>query len=109
MIMCTSKQPQASRHITITDCNHEGQTILCQKKHARLFAIYIYGMKTYSLEMSNSVAQQNEFLKLIELLLCLFEYLYQPHFLISDCEPLDENTFQCRANVKIGNWKTMFN
>lgn len=79
-----------------------------KEKHARLFAIYIYGMTTYSLEMSSSIAQQNEFLKLIELSLCLYEYLYQPHFPIRDCEPLDENTFQCRANVKIGNWKTMY-
>ena len=34
--------------------------------------------------------------------------LYQSHFPIHDCEPLEENDFQCRANNKIGNWKRFY-
>jgi hypothetical protein len=79
-----------------------------KEKHARLFAIYIYAMTTYSYTMTNDISIHNEFLKLIELSLCLYEYLYQPHFPIHDCEPLEPNDFQCRANIKIGHWKKIY-
>jgi len=79
-----------------------------KEKHARLFAIYIYAMTTYSYTMTNNMIIHNKFLKLIELSLCLYEYLYQPHFPLHDCERLEPNDFQCRANNKIGKWKMMY-
>jgi|TARA_B110000261_G_scaffold161443_1_gene202893 hypothetical protein len=79
-----------------------------KEKHARLFAIYIYAMTTYSYTMTNNMGEHNEFLKLIELSLCLYEYLYQPNFPVHDCEALEENSFQCRANYKIANWKKVY-